>query len=334
MIFARLLPIYLLFFCVQGYAQDLHFSQFYHNPLNLTPAATGVHSGDVRASGLYRSQWTSVPVSYQTFAGSVDWKAINRGSNVIGIGFLLQHDQAGDAKLRWTQVGATLSVVHALGAQQGISAGFGMAFVQRSFDINGLTFQNQWTGDLFDHNLPSKEQFGRSSGIKPSFSAGLMWFMHANGSRNEVKVGIGAHHLNKPAINFSDDLSFRLPVRVTINAECSLQTSDLLDIVAFAAVQQLSTSREVIAGAGLRRILDANPGRALAVRATMALRAGDALIPAIQLERNNWVFGLSYDWNISKFDIATKGRGGFELAAVYQILPAPPVKSFKTCPVF
>jgi type IX secretion system PorP/SprF family membrane protein len=334
MMLARLLSFSLLFFCVQGYAQDLHFSQFYHNPLNLTPAATGVHNSNVRASGLYRSQWASVPVSYQSFSGSVDWKAITRGSNILGLGFLLQHDQAGDAKLRWTQVGATLSVVHALGAQQGISAGFGLALVQRSFDISGLTFKNQWTGDLFDHNLPSKEQFGNNSGIKPSFSAGLMWFLQSAGNRNNVKVGVGAHHLNKPAINFSDDLSFRLPVRVTINAECTLQTSDLLDIVAFAAAQQLSTSRELIAGAGLRRILVSSPGENLAVRATMALRVGDALIPAVQLERNNWVFGLSYDWNISKFDIATTGRGGFELAAVYQILPAPPVKSFKTCPVF
>lgn len=333
MMLARLLSFFLLFFCVQGYAQDLHFSQFYHNPLNLTPAATGVHSGDVRASGLYRSQWASVPVSYQTFAGSVDWKAIARGTNILGVGFLLQHDQAGDAKLRWTQVGATVSVVHALGAQQGISAGFGFALVQRSFDISALKFKNQWTGDLFDHSLPSKEQFGRNSGIKPSFSAGLMWFMQGNG-RNNVKVGIGAQHLNKPGINFSDDLSFRLPVRVTINAECTLQTGEMLDIVAFAAAQQLSTSREVIAGAGLRRILVSGPGSDLAVRATIALRVGDALIPAVQLERNNWVFGLSYDWNISRFDIATAGRGGFELAAVYQILPAPPVKSFKTCPVF
>lgn len=334
MILARLLLLFLLFFCVQGYAQDLHFSQFYHNPLNLTPAATGVHISDMRASGLYRSQWTSVPVSYQTFAGSVDWKAITRGSNMLGLGFLLQHDQAGDGKLRWTQVGATLSVVHALGAQQGISAGFGFSLVQRSFDISALKFKNQWTGDLFDQGLPSKEQFGNNSGIKPSLSAGLMWFMQGDGTRNNVKVGLGTHHLNNPGIHFSDDIVFRLPVRITINAECTLQAGEMLDIVAFAAAQQLSTAREVIAGAGLRRMLVSSPGSEVAVRATMALRVGDAFIPAVQLERNNWVFGLSYDWNISKFDIATAGRGGFELAAVYQMMPAPPVKSFKTCPVF
>jgi hypothetical protein len=61
---------------------------------------------------------------------------------------------------------------------------------------------------------------------------------------------------------------------------------------------------------------------------------GDALIPAVQYEYGDWTIGLSYDWNISDFDVATRGRGGFELAVLYRPLPVPPVKKFKSCPVF
>lgn len=330
----RFLPFLFAVMSVQGYAQDLHFSQFYLNPLHLNPAATGIHASDMQASGIYRGQWTSVPVNYQSFAGSADWKLRARGAYLPALGVLMQYDQAGDGKLRWTQLGMRLGVSHALGARQGISAGFGLDFVQRSFDISRLTFKNQWTGDLFDASLPSGEQFGAGSGIKPSLSAGLMWFFQSVESRNNVKVGVGGCHINKPGINFSDDKIFHLPVRVTFLAESTLEMREMLDLVLFASAQQMSKAREVTAGGGVRQILAQDPGNNLAVRATIALRVGDALIPAVQLERNNWIFGLSYDWNISKFDVATKGRGGVELAALYRILPPPAAKYFKTCPVF
>ena len=124
-------------------AQDLHFSQFYHNPIHLNPASTGLFRGDMRAAALYRTQWSTVPVSYQTFSGAFDWKAMRRKGNLISAGLLLQHDQAGDAALRWTQIGFSGSVAHAIGATQALSAGFGIAFAQHSFDISGLKFKNR-----------------------------------------------------------------------------------------------------------------------------------------------------------------------------------------------
>ncbi|MCS7037873.1 MAG: type IX secretion system membrane protein PorP/SprF [Saprospiraceae bacterium] len=62
-------------------AQDLHFSQFYHHPMHYSPALTGAFEGEVRAMGLARSQWTSVPVSYQSLALGADRKVWARGKN-------------------------------------------------------------------------------------------------------------------------------------------------------------------------------------------------------------------------------------------------------------
>ena len=184
---------------VQAGAQDLHFSQFYHHPLQYNPALTGVFRGDLRASGLYRSQWTSVPVSYSTFSGIVDWKTINREANMVSIGLMLQHDRAGDAALSWTQVGATAGVAHALGENQALSAGAGLALVQRSFDISGLKFRNQWTGELYDPNLPTGENFNKGSGLAPSFSAGLNWHYGPVDSRTRLDAEL-AHHRRETQI--------------------------------------------------------------------------------------------------------------------------------------
>lgn len=316
-------------------AQDLHFSQFYHNPMHLSPASTGMFRGDMRAAVLYRSQWTSVPVSYQTFSGAFDWKAMRRKTNMVSLGGLLQHDRAGDAALSWTQIGLTGSVAHAIGATQALSAGFGIAFAQRSFDISGLKFKNQWGGDYFDPTLPSKETMGSRSGMIPTFSAGFNWLYEPGNTRTRIMAGLGGFHLNRPSAGFSEDFDSRLPVRVTAHAQVAKQLGEWLDLIAIGAWQQMGTAREIVAGAGLRRILTLNQmGAATAVQFTFSSRLGDALIPAVQVERGSWIFGISYDWNTSAFEAATNNRGGIELALVYRTLPVPPPKVFKACPIF
>ena len=47
-------------------AQDIHFSQFSETPLLRNPALAGIFSGDLRIQAVYRNQWNSVTVPYQT----------------------------------------------------------------------------------------------------------------------------------------------------------------------------------------------------------------------------------------------------------------------------
>lgn len=311
-------------------AQDLHYSQFYLNPMHLNPALTGIFRGDLRVAASYRSQWKSVPVPYQTFSGTVDWKTLKRDVNLLSVGFQVQHDRAGDAALTWTQVGALAGVAHALGESQALSAGIGLAIAQRAFDISKLTFKNQWSGDLFDAALPTGENFNKNSGIAPTLSAGLNWHYGPAGARSRLDAGIGAFHLNQPKVNFRDDADRRLPARFAVMLDGALQTGEFTDIVAFGAAQQMSEAREILFGGGVRRVLSPD----VAVQFSLATRLGDAFIPAFQVEWFNWTAGLSYDLNISDFDVATNKRGGFEIAVVYRTLPVPPVKTFKSCPIF
>ena len=315
-------------------AQDLHFSQFYHHPLQSNPAATGIFKGDWRIAGLYRSQWTRVPVDYRTLAVAFDTKAVRRGTYSISGGLLLARDQAGDAGLSWTQVGLTGSVARALNENQAIAVGVGLALVQRAFDIGKLTFKNQWTGDVYDSAWSTGETFGASSSLVPALSAGLLWHYGPAETRTFLDAGLGMAYLNRPVVSFRDDARARLPMRFSLLLQGARQLNERLDLVGFATAQQLATAREIVAGAGLRQILIAGPADATAIQFSLAFRLADALIPAVQLERNGWTVGLSYDWNISGFQTATRYRGGFEIAAVYRHLSVPPIKIFKSCPIF
>ncbi|TNE63702.1 MAG: type IX secretion system membrane protein PorP/SprF [Bacteroidetes bacterium] len=312
-------------------AQDLHFSQPYHNPMHFNPAQTGAFTGTLRAMGMYRDQWSSVPVSFRTFALGADMKAWERESTIVGAGLLIQQDKAGDAGLSWTQIGLSGSVIRMLNDWNALAAGFGVGFMQRRFDISGLTFRNQWTGDVFDPALPTKENFNQSSGLKPSISAGLSWIFANPDTRTRANLGAGIFHLNQPYVGFQDDAGEKLPSRIAIQANTTIQLNEFLDLVVFGVGQRMKTAQEVLAGGGGRIWLVPEE---TALQFTLGMRLGDALIPAIQYEFGNWTVGVSYDWNISDFDVATRGRGGFELAVVYRAVPVPPVKAFKSCPIF
>lgn len=318
---------------VAASGQDLHFSQFYLNPTQLNPAATGMFHGDLRVSGLYRSQWKNVPVAYETFSGAVDWKAVQRRNNLLSLGFSVQNDRAGDAGLSWLQVGAALSVAHALDENNAISLGFGLAFIQRSFGIGGLSFKNQWSGDQFDPNLPTGESFNRASDLAPALSAGLQWYYKHLERRDQIDIGAGMAHFNRPALSLGgfDEI---LPSRISGFANAYWQIHSRHDLVFVAAFQEMAKAKELIFGMGMRRILTTGLANETSVQCTISHRLGDAIIPAIQVQRNNWTLGLSYDWNISPFETATNHQGGIEIAAVWRKIPVPVLKTFKSCPVF
>lgn len=302
--------------------------------MHLSPASTGNFQGKWRLAGAYRSQWQSVPVSYRTYSFSADWKAIQRKKSLISLGVMLQQDAAGDANLSWAQGGLNLSASHRLGKSNWLSLGFGFSALQRTVDISRLKFKNQWVSDGYDPSLPSREPFGRSSGISTSLSTGLLWHYRSTENRHSLNLGMGAFHLNKPVVNLGGVEETKLPIRIPVFAEGFYQIRERSDLVTFAALQTMRSAREIVIGAGLRQILTNELANITSVRATLSLRLGDAIIAAVQLERNNWLIGISYDWNVSGFRAATDGRGGIEIAAVWRVVPVEVSKVVKCCPVF
>ncbi len=315
-------------------AQDLHFSQFYYNPLQYNPANTGNFRGDLRAGALYRSQWRSVPVSYQTLSAACDLKILRSDRYALLGGILLEHDQAGDGNLTWTQVGLSMAASHAIGERQALAVGFGINFAQRAVDLSNLNFRNQWAGDVFNPALPSKESFNPSTGVAPTLSGGINWHFEPSGDRTSLDAGIGAFHFNQPLFDFAQVKTHRLPMRITAQVNATYQTNETTDLLAFVMGQQMARARSLTFGGGFRRILSEGVANHSAIQFSLATRLGDAVIPAVAYERNNWTAGISYDINISPFSNATAYRGGFELALIYRVIPAPPAKAVKSCPIF
>src|SRR6188768_749359 len=68
------LLVLFLAFSQNASSQDIHFSQIFETPLLRNPALAGLFTGDVRIQSVYRNQWNSVTVPYQTTSLSGEFK--------------------------------------------------------------------------------------------------------------------------------------------------------------------------------------------------------------------------------------------------------------------
>src|ERR1700755_3441807 len=71
---------------------DPHFTQNYTFPMYINPALTGSSDGDLRVSGIFRTQWGSISNPYRTTGVSFD----ARTNKNIALGVNLLNQSAGD----------------------------------------------------------------------------------------------------------------------------------------------------------------------------------------------------------------------------------------------
>ena len=317
-------------------AQDLHFSQYYHSPLNTSPALTGIFSGDIRMGANGRQQWQNVPVPYLTFSGYYDRKIylprLNNG--LLGGGILFNYDRAGDGNLSWAQIGLAAAYTQQLAESHFLTGGVMLQLGQRAFDQTKLYIDDQYNGVLFDPTQSTAESFPTTSVAYTDLSAGLNWLAISRENRSQAVAGLAFYHLTQPAVGFFEDKSATLPMRSMVYANGVIQVAEKIDLAVHGAWQLISPQRELLAGAGVRYHLKTGPLQTVALQAGLSMRLGDALIPHIELYYNDWLVGLSYDINTSPFQVATARRGGPEIAVRYIITKVKPPDTFKTCPVF
>lgn len=330
------------------HAQDFHYSQFYHAPMHLNPALTGVFNGNVRLAANYKSQWSDVPVDYKTFSVVADKKFYNRTDQkgFLSAGLALNYDRAGDSRLAWGDIDLNLSYTQQLSDRIFVSVGGQAGIVQRSFSANNLRFDSQFDvgRGVPDFALPSGENFASTSNVFPDFAAGVNLRFQAkqtstlvfrNDKRNKLDLGVAVHHLTAPDQSFVEGIKVPLERRLSPYAIGTFQLAKPMDIVAAATYQtQGKAYEELVLMGGLRFHLSNRLGKQFNFMVGAGMRRNeiqDAWWPTFELGINNIELGLNYDFNVSRFDIATENRGGLELSLRYLIRNTPKLPAFRTC---
>lgn len=330
-----MLRIWLLLFCgihLFTHAQDLHYTQFYNAPINLNPALTG-NEADYRLILNTRSQWKSVTVPYRTYSAGFDMRAFGIGTfhPNTGVGITVNSDIDGDANLRTTNFNFTSSYHHVIDADSvnTISAGILLGYTQKSFNIDALTFNNQFNGDLFDPTAPTGEPV--SNDKMGYFDLGIG--MHAkllNNNKRQAQIGFAIQHINQAKNSFYNSGDVKIKPRITSYLQW-MQRFDSKVLIPYLLYMHQNTLQQIQIGGRMQWIKTEN---IKIIETGASCRWNDAITIQAGIGFKNLNVGLSYDINISKLRSASNGRGAFEASIIYRMFKIRPLAPSPPCIIF
>ncbi len=318
-----ILVAFMFVYVYQIKAQDIHFSQFFEAPLLRNPALAGIFSGDFRIQAVYRNQWNSVTVPYQTTSLNAEYKLpVGNSQDFLTIGGEILYDKAGTVALTATHVLPVLNYHKSLSADRNmyLSAGFSAGIVQRKIDRSKITTNSQFDGEAYNATLSDGENFSNNGYLYFDGSAGLSFNSQVGeNENNNIFFGVSYHHFNKSAkVSFYNDANVELVPKVVVSAGLKMSVNDYSYLTFHTDYAKQGVNTEIIGGALYSVKLDDPSEPLYTMSGGMFIRWNDAFIPVVKMDVKSLAFALSYDVNVSQLKTASQSRGGFELSLSYQ----------------
>ena len=328
--------------CLEGYAQDGQFSQYYSSALYLNPALAGAEP-DITFSSNYRQQWRSIVQPYTTNQVSliVPYHVPKiKDSHKGGAGFSFFNDRAGDGNLK--TLGVNLTAAYNLAISNNglnyLSFGLQGGFMQKSIDYSNLEWGSQYSNSLgFDPNTPVNEANLTSTRLYPDINAGLIYYYNAAKNYHytdfSAYFGVSGYHLNQPNESFVRGLSSRLPMLLKGHTGFEYNVSKKLNISPNAIVFLQNARYQVNAGFYLTYALkQTNFGVVNSTNLILGTwyRLDDSFIVSAGLSGSFYTVGFSYDLNSSNLRNYTNGRGAYELSLTLRRVTKNRIKRFST----
>lgn len=308
-------------------AQDIHFSQFYMAPLTQNPANAGANY-DLSANLNYKDQWRNVDSPFRTFAVSYDMRTMSNTSKggFLAAGLNFTNDRAGDSRMGFTTGSASLAYHVRLDNKNTLGLGVQAGVLQRSADINNITWGSQYDGSAYNQALSSGETMAAGSFTKFDIGSGLLWTYNKGGAmRNsgsskplQINLGVSVFHLTQPDFSFlgSDE---SLYMKVVGHGNAVIGVSDRWSILPGFLYYRQGPAQEIFVGTLAKVVLtrgDSYMERAQGAAIAFGgyLRTRDAFSAHLLVDYASFTFGISYDINVSDLQVASNGRGGLELS--------------------
>lgn len=290
---------------------DPQFSQYYANPLYLSPSFAGTTEG-TRAGISYRNQWAKMPGAFTTYSVYVDHSIPQAQS---GIGVLFVKDKAGSADLNTTITGVQYSYEFEVFKNWYVRPGLSFYFVQKSLNYNSIIFRDQIYSNRIDPQSPNEAPYPDDRTNHIDFSTGGLIF------NMNTWAGLSIDHLVKPSVtensidgdvpaklNIYGGYKHSMNVGLTKNKERSVSGSALIKVQGRKA--QLD-----IGGYGIvTPMLFGIWYRGIPLTSG---RTRDAIAVLVGLNMNGVSLGYSYDFTISPLKTTT--GGSHELSLMYKI---------------
>lgn len=320
-----ILMLCIFFILNSSHAQDLHFTQFFANPISYNPATTGFYDGSYRFGVNHKQQWPWAIkgrfLNYNSSSGYADFSFLDKKINDLdwaGIGVNFINDQAGDGTLTANKGYLSMAYHKGLDRQhkQFISIGLTVGYVHRSINFGALYFNNQWVDGIgFDLNLSNQEGFATENTGYIDLGIGLQ-------GQNQIKeklqflYGFSLLHINRPQESFYDQ-SNRLGMRFLFHGEVKYMVNNVLDLTGSFYYTRQKNVDEFLMGAlasiSTQKVPKKKESKLIA---GVFYRWKDAISPMVGYQFHRTRVLINYDVNLSQLSAASRGNGGFELSFV------------------
>lgn len=324
----------------RAFAQSIHFSQFFNAPHLINPANTGLMPEyDYRVGANYRNQWTVLPVPFTTVSGFADVKLGGNRSvdhpNWFGLGGSVFSDKAGDGSLSLLQVQGAIAYHLHLSSKSLLSFGGSAAYVQRSVNMDNLTFDSQWDGFSFNERLPNGEKLGL---LKTNFTtinagANLSFFLN---EAVYIKLGVGVNNVNQPVETFYNTDN-TIKMRPIANLDVVYRTGPDFIVNPSVYYTTQANASEIVFGTltrfHLSQVRDAISSELLI---GAYHRIGDAMIGAAGYQYGGLQILASYDFTVSDLSPHNASYGALEFSLIYgsTYFKNQGVRKMYSCPRF
>lgn len=310
-----LLTAYNLLLITFAHAQDLHFSQFFNNPLLTNPANTGfIPDADYRLGASYRDQYSSImAVPYKTISVYGDAQVFRDKleNGWLGLGGVILRDVAGSGSLTSTRAYGSVAYHQMLGNSSLLTAGFNVGWANKRIDQTKLKFPDQFDGKFFDNKIPTSVVLTNNNVSYFDVQAGLN-YAYFPSENVYVNAGYSIQHVNKPLESFIDASADTTRVAMRhigfLNAILKVNQDVIINPNAYFTTQ--AKANELVLGMNAAYNLSGDGTKQLI--GGLYYRLGDAIVPMVGFELNNVRFTFSYDVTTSSLHNFNGYRGASE----------------------
>jgi type IX secretion system PorP/SprF family membrane protein len=326
LLFAVVLCMGFSFQYAKVYGQDIHFTQFFTNPLLLNPAQTGNYAGNYRFGFNAKMQWpwaiSQRVYNYHTEAPYADISfledKIKRGW--MGLGFVFLNDEAGDGALTYRRFGLSYAYHQSFDKEDRyvLSAGFMFNYILRSVDFSKFYFNNQWVDDDgFNLSIDPTEPYTREAFGMIDLGTGVSFGAQVH-KQTKLNFGVSVLHLNRPKHSFYNSTD-RLGIRYCAQGGIVFQVNEILklqgDLFFSYQTKATETMLGIMAGYSPGRFKNNKPLHTIYFGSYYRIK--DALSPIVGYQFGSARILLNYDIVISKLTPQSRANGGPEVSFVY-----------------
>ncbi|HVZ96014.1 MAG TPA: PorP/SprF family type IX secretion system membrane protein [Chitinophagaceae bacterium] len=282
-------------------AQDLHFSQFFNNPLVTNPANTGfIPDADYRLGASYRNQYSNIMAQpYKTISVFGDAQVLRNKIETgwMGLGGAVLSDVAGTGSLTSTKVYASIAYHQELGYSSLLTAGFNLGWVNKRIDPSKLTFPDQFDGRFFDASLPTSVVLANNNVSYFDMQVGMNYAYFPT-QDIYINAGYSIQHVNQAKETFFEDPSSdQISMRhiAFLNGLFRVADKVIINPNIYFTTQAGASEFEL----GMNAAYNLTEHGEKQIIAGLYYRYTDAVIPMVGLEVNNIRFTFSYDVTVS-----------------------------------